>query len=97
MKHDEAIKTIREALTWMDHFAKRHCDGTIENIANEALIALDQLAAEPREDALKFARSLGKNGVYDPFKASALITAHDERIRRECADNGVESKEGGRR
>jgi len=43
---DEALATIRDALTWMDHFAKRHCDGTIENVANEALDALALLDAE---------------------------------------------------
>ena len=43
---DEALATIRDALTWMDHFAKRHCDGTIENVANEALDALALLGAE---------------------------------------------------
>ena len=43
---DEALATIRDALTWMDHFAKRHRDGTIENAANEALDALALLDAE---------------------------------------------------
>ena len=43
---DEALATIRDALTWMDHFAKRHCDGTIENAANEALDALALLDAD---------------------------------------------------
>ena len=37
---DENRAKIREALTWMDHFAKRQCDGTIEHVANEALDAL---------------------------------------------------------
>jgi len=52
------IEIIREVLTWMDHFAKRHIDRTIENVANNALAAIDRLSAPPSESARDMLREL---------------------------------------
>ena len=78
---DENRAKIREALTWMDHFAKRQCDGTIEHVANEALDALVLLDAEDTpsvpifeeaaDRAIKFEKQFTKN--LDPVISDAYF------------------------
>ena len=73
--------------------------GKIEQIARQVLAALDSLVVEPSEDARKTGERIstifgvsrpqvGGDPGNDPALdyVAALITARDERIRRQCAD-----------
>jgi len=108
MTHDEAIKTIREALSaihpiWKEFnrgysdYGQGYSDAldACDNIVHPALAALDSLALEPSEDALKLVNAIrGDIGWHTGMMAKdevvALIIARDERIRRECADRAIE-------
>jgi len=94
------IDTIREALTYYH----AHSLSMDEHITANALAALSTIEAdakpqEPSEDARKFLELLlrtADNWVINPesleeshAKAAALITAHDDAIRRECAERAV--------
>lgn len=96
MTHDEAIKTIRDYLTlnWSG----------MSNERKDALAALDSLAVEPSEDmgakprtdiendAISLIRSLERVRFTDycDRQGIALITARDERIRREMAESIID-------
>jgi hypothetical protein len=100
MTHNEAIKTIREVLLLTARELRTPSEPPqtyLEWLACKALAALESLAVEPREDAREFAQIMANhfNDSDNPYKkewvakAAALITARDERIRRECADRAV--------
>jgi len=94
MTHDEAIKTVRD---FIKTSSKWGVPGT-----RDALAALDSLAVEPIEDARDFRKALSDKikiiklgpGGYSSIatlddSVIPLITARDERIRRECVDRAV--------
>jgi len=88
MTHDEAIKTIKEAL-----YDGHPC--MIENLFLDALAALDSLAAKPSEDVRELVETIRGDSAWSPGmmtkdQTAALITAHDDAIRRECADRAIE-------
>lgn len=99
MTNTEAIQTIREALEKASDYIvgkPSHIPTDALSVAancQRALAALDSLAVEPSEDVKDLVWKiilLWDNAVepeeYDKAKtkAAALITARDERIRREC-------------
>jgi hypothetical protein len=96
--NSEAIKTIRKALiSYRKYLEIQEFSPTEE--AQDALAALDSLAVEPSEEAKDLVWKiilLWDNAIepeeYDKAKdkAAAIITARDERIRRECADRADE-------
>ena len=72
---DENRAKIREALTWMDHFAKRQCDGTIEHVANEALDALAILDAEDTP-SVPISEEAADRAIKFDYSIAELIAAH---------------------
>jgi len=98
MTHDEAVKTIREALRVAAMWIPDDSSGDTKTLF-KSIAALDLLAKtskqESSEDTREFAQevfsAIENVCKVDGYKkAAALITARDERIRRECADRGVE-------
>ena len=92
MTHDEAVKTIREALRVAAMWIPDDSSGDTKTLF-KSIAALDLLAKtskqESSEDTREFAQEVF-SAIEDVYKvdgykkAAALITARDERIRREC-------------
>ncbi len=83
------IDTIREALTYYH----AHSLSMDEHITANALAALSTIEAdarqqEPSEDIEKLVRSI-RDDRYLLSHGVALITAHDDAIRRECAERAI--------
>jgi len=84
------IDTIREVL---EFYAQGDWNGDPAKKALDALSTIDPdtKPQEPSEDALTFLDDLVDKMVMSGFTdAAALVTAHDDAIRRECADRAWE-------